>query len=116
MPPETPSFPSTAVTWMFVLYPPTFPPHHPSFLGEISTPVPRRCQGSGACGGVPGPQLQSRGQQEQQGSARGCQLPQATVPLRAPALGLPLHVPGAQACGGLPWLQAQWLHGHWAPS
>lgn len=31
MPPETPSFPSTTITWMYVLYLPTFPPHHPSF-------------------------------------------------------------------------------------
>lgn len=41
MPPETPSFPSTAITWMFVLYLPTFPPHHPSFLGKSSAPAPQ---------------------------------------------------------------------------
>lgn len=79
MPPETPSFPSTAVTWMFVLYPPTFSPHHPSFLGESSTPAPqgswRRLQRRA----WPVAQLQSRVQQEQEESARSCQLPQARV-------------------------------------
>lgn len=78
MPPETPSFPSTAVTWMFVLYPPTFPPHHPSFLGESSTPVPRRSWRARA------PQRLQRSarpqaQLQQEESARSYQLPQARV-------------------------------------
>lgn len=101
MPAETPSFPSTAVTRMFVLYPPTFPPHHPSFLGESSAPGHR-----GACRGVPG-----RGPSSSRKNLRGAASSpgpggRATVPLRAPSLGLPLHTPGARACGGSPSLQA----------
>lgn len=64
MPPETPSFPSTTITWMYVLYLPTFPPHHPSFhrscfprQGLHASPqptFPAREGRHGTCRGAPG--------------------------------------------------------------
>lgn len=60
---------------------PTFPPHHPSFLGESSTPAPAApAEESLATGSSSSP----CGQQEQEDSARSCLLPPARAASHSP--------------------------------
>lgn len=91
MPPETPSFPSTTITWMYVLYLPTFPPHHPSFhrscfprQGLHASPqptFPAREGRPGTCRGAPGCRgsaaVLCQPAREQEESAWSCPLPLA---------------------------------------